>query len=423
VSIEGWTVALMVRNEEGRIGRALASARPVADRWLVIDTGSTDGTEAEIRNATRGWPGQLLHRNWTDFGTNRTDLVATAAESGARWVLMLDADHELVDHDQLAVTLARTNADALQLPYTSSPLQWVSRLLRCGPPWRYVGTVHEHLECDMRYRRQRLDNPRILDHADGASRATKWTRDLALLQAQTTAEPADARAWFYLGETHRGLRQPHLAAEAYLRSAEFAGPGELRYVALLYAGCLLDGLHRTKEAIEVLRQAVRARPGRREALLQLCQVLNRHGQHRRVLDLLGSVGDLNRPIPPEDLEGIYPPAYQAGLLLAERVRALTAAGGRRARLAGPAVSGDPRLHEAAACGLPTAHLFDERHEGESPAAFLDRVRWAEWTCLDCPVAEACGEFGDRYRLPGVFGGKLRTRAQSRPDGQLAAAAS
>jgi tetratricopeptide (TPR) repeat protein len=417
--IEGLTVAVLVHNDQGRVGRALASARSVADRWLVIDTGSTDGTVEEVRRATRGWPGQLLRRPWVDAGSNRTDLVATGAESGARWLLVLDADDELVEHDQLAVILARTQADALQLPYATGPARWVSRLLRCGLPWLYLGAVRAHLDCGMPYRAQRLVNPRLADRTDPATRTARWQREVGLLQAELASDPTRAQAWFDLGETRRGLRQAPLAVDAYQRCVSTAPPGELRYLALLYAGCLQIALQRNREAAELLRQAIIERPQRREALLQLCQLLNRRRRHAKVLQLLGATGELGRPIPLHDVEGLFAPAYSGELLVAERVRAVNAVGGRAARFAGPSVTGDPRLHQDAECGLPTSTLFDERYEDERPADYLRRLYWSQWVCLDCPVAQACERYGERHRLPGVFGGRLRTKA----DNQLAVAAS
>ncbi len=310
--IAGLTVAMMVRNEEGRVGRALASVADVAERWLVIDTGSADRTREEVRAATRGWPGQLDVLPWRDFGSNRTELVRLAQQvPGTEWVLVLDADHELVDHAHLAGLLATSPADAIQLPYTGIPKQWVSRLLRAGKTWRYIGSTHEYLACAEPYTTMRAEHPRIRDHADGFSRQHKWIRDYRLLKDQLASAPGDARAWFYLGETCRGLQQLTEAIESYRASAGHSSrDSELHYVSRLYAGVLLYSLGYAQDAIEQLRLADAARPQRREALLELAQILNDQGQYADAVDALGP-GNHSRPIPAGDLEGIYPPAYNS----------------------------------------------------------------------------------------------------------------
>ena len=45
-------VIMMVRDEAGRVGRALSSVRSVANAWLVVDTGSADNTVDEIADIT-----------------------------------------------------------------------------------------------------------------------------------------------------------------------------------------------------------------------------------------------------------------------------------------------------------------------------------------------------------------------------------
>ena len=41
---------MIVKNEAPVIERCLASVRPWIDHWVVVDTGSTVGTEERIRN-------------------------------------------------------------------------------------------------------------------------------------------------------------------------------------------------------------------------------------------------------------------------------------------------------------------------------------------------------------------------------------
>ena len=55
----GQTICLcmIVKNEATVIRRCLDSVRPIIDHWIVVDTGSTDGTQDIVRAHFRDLPG------------------------------------------------------------------------------------------------------------------------------------------------------------------------------------------------------------------------------------------------------------------------------------------------------------------------------------------------------------------------------
>src|SRR3990167_6567765 len=64
---------MIVKNEAHVIERCLESVLPLIDSWVILDTGSTDGTQDVIRNffAQRGIPGELFESPWVNFAHNR----------------------------------------------------------------------------------------------------------------------------------------------------------------------------------------------------------------------------------------------------------------------------------------------------------------------------------------------------------------
>lgn len=82
------SVIVITRNEAARLRRCLESV-PFADQIIVVDNGSTDGTQALARELgatvieTPDWPG---------FGPQKNRALAAAT---GRWVLSLDADEWL----------------------------------------------------------------------------------------------------------------------------------------------------------------------------------------------------------------------------------------------------------------------------------------------------------------------------------------
>jgi len=150
-------IAVIMRNEATAIANMIASAATVATSFVVLDTGSTDQSVAMAEAALHATRKPFILR--THPG-GRFDEMRNAAldlvPPGTDWVLMLDADEELVpeDHTPLLALLADTPHDALALPrynftgpdksgeVTPYPDRQV-RLLRVSAGLRYSGAVHE----------------------------------------------------------------------------------------------------------------------------------------------------------------------------------------------------------------------------------------------------------------------------------------
>jgi glycosyltransferase involved in cell wall biosynthesis len=85
---------MIVKNEAPVIRRCLDSVRPIIDHWVIVDTGSTDGTQDIIREHLKDVPGELHERPWKDFAHNRSEALALARPLGG-YSLIIDADDTL----------------------------------------------------------------------------------------------------------------------------------------------------------------------------------------------------------------------------------------------------------------------------------------------------------------------------------------
>lgn len=84
------TCTIIAKNEIDRIERAIRSVAGLVDEVLVIDSGSTDGTQALAESLGA----RVIHNDWVGYGPQKR-----FAEDQARndWILNLDADEWLSD--------------------------------------------------------------------------------------------------------------------------------------------------------------------------------------------------------------------------------------------------------------------------------------------------------------------------------------
>ena len=79
---------LITLNEEANLRRCLQSCAGLADEIVVVDCGSSDGTEAIAREFGARW----VHQDWLGFVGQKNIALGLAAHP---WVFSIDADEEI----------------------------------------------------------------------------------------------------------------------------------------------------------------------------------------------------------------------------------------------------------------------------------------------------------------------------------------
>lgn len=308
---------MIVKNEGAVIARCLRSCRELIDRWVICDTGSTDGTPEIVARELAGIPGQLHRCLWQDFGHNRSELMRLAYGM-ADYLLLIDADMTVRHTGRLDAL----GADAYMLSQGDARFDYRNkRLVRGDLRWRYVGATHEYISCmDVEREVENLDALAIVDHGDGGSKANKFERDRALLEAELERDPHNPRATFYLAQTWRDMGLCSGDAEAlarardlYRRRVEIGGWDEETYCAWRQMGLLDLRGGSWPQASAALLAAWETRPERLEAVHDLVIGLLDRRQHHSARRFTGLVTE-RRLLPPSDLLFVEPWVYEWGLL-------------------------------------------------------------------------------------------------------------
>ena len=262
-------LALNVKNEEDAIARCIRSALPHVDCAVIVDTGCTDNTLAEAREALGDLPTAWYEAEWEGHAHNRTHLLALARESGADYTLMLDADMTVEG------TFPQLTHDEYQIDLHDRSLVYALPLLTSTRKvFSYHGVAHSYLACAEPITTAKLDGVFLKDHGGGPGKDGKFERDAALLAAEVAKNPADRRSWYYLGQTYRDLDRIPEAIAAYRMRASLGGWDEEVYNALYQAGKLLCAHVSYAQGAPLLLEAWNLMPHRAEALRALSGASN-----------------------------------------------------------------------------------------------------------------------------------------------------
>jgi glycosyltransferase involved in cell wall biosynthesis len=259
---------MIVRNEAHIVAEVLDSVAPYISSWVVVDTGSQDGTQELIRDhmSRLGIPGELHDRPWRNFGHNRTEAL-TLAQGHGDYIWVIDADDTVVGTPDFT----GLNADiyCLQIKRASDDL-WRPQVFRDGINVRYDGVVHEYAVWDDPCELVRLEGPYHIDSRSLGDRERcghKLDSDRDLLLAEVDRNPEDPRSVFYLAQTYFDLGDFLNARTWYARRVEMGGWDEEVYCSLLRIAASMAELgEHWPDTQHAYLKAWEYRPTRAEAL-------------------------------------------------------------------------------------------------------------------------------------------------------------
>ena len=269
-------LSMIVKDEAKVVARCLESVRRFVSHWVVVDTGSSDGTQAVVQRTMAGIPGELHERPWNGFAESRNEAIALARGKGD-YVLVVDADDVIVADPRFELPALEHDLYMLRVEDADRVYER-AHLFRSDRELRYVGVVHEVLTAPVPREAARLAGIvyRRLGGGARGSDGQRYRKDAALLEAALRDDPADARSAFYLAQSWRDAGELEKALAAYEARAAMGGWVEEVWCSLFEAARLVERLGKDDDAvIEAYLRAHELRPQRAEAVFALARYLRK----------------------------------------------------------------------------------------------------------------------------------------------------
>ncbi len=299
---------MIVKDEAHIIRRCLDSALPWVDCWVIVDTGSRDGTQQIIREHLARVPGELHERPWQDFAQNRNEALELA-RSKADYLLFLDADDVLSVAAESARPEPGVDAYYLRIEVGATTSVARANLVSTRLEWRWEGAVHEVITCPEPHQIHHLRGWTIRSLADSARNrdpVAKYVRDAALREAALVDDPRSTRTVFYLAQSYRDAGNLERALECYGRRASMGGWAEEVWYSLFEVAVLYERKGDWGRALPAYLRAYGYRPTRAEPLCELARHYREAGDYA-VAYLFASAA-VERPKPADILfldESVY----------------------------------------------------------------------------------------------------------------------
>ena len=251
------SLSVIVKNESKVIERMLSTSWPILDYYVVVDTGSTDGTQDIVRKffEEKGIPGEVIDHEWVNFEVARNTALE-AVKGKADFGFWIDADEQLIidprfNPDTFKTSISKFDGVHCRVQYGSQNY-FRMQFFKTDKPWIWYGPVHEVLV----YKDGETVGPNV-GEAEGLTTlvlpdGNSWTSETQqqkyeghakILEDYVAKDPKKDPRWiFYLAQSYRDANTPEnreKSIEWYQKRADIKeGYWEEVYFSLLMVASL-----------------------------------------------------------------------------------------------------------------------------------------------------------------------------------------
>lgn len=258
---------MIVKNEKDVIKRSLGSVKGIIDYWVILDTGSTDGTQEIIKEYMKDVPGELHEDPFRNFEYSRNKAL-DFAKGKADYVLFIDADEEWV-YDE-GFKLPQLEKDFYYVNIKNGSTVYVrNSLIKNQLNWRWHGVLHEYIEAPGAGTCETIKGITNIYRSEGARSKDpqKYQKDAEIFEVALLEDPTSSRNRFYLAQSYRDAGNLEKALENYKIRSTMGGWDQEVFWSLLHVAHMQKGLEMPEEVfIPSYWQAYQYRPSRAEPL-------------------------------------------------------------------------------------------------------------------------------------------------------------
>lgn len=241
---------MIVKNESKVIQRCLASVRNFIDYWVIVDTGSTDGTQQLIRKFMKNIPGELHEGPWVNFAHNRNEALSLAKEK-ADYSLFIDADETLLFSPSFKWPYL--NKDCYRAFVNTGVFSGLRMLMVNNKlDWKWEGVLHEQIKAPSISSYEDLNSVIIVATATDGQRSKdpeKHIKDAKLLEKVLETDPENARYLFYLAQSYGNAKEYPSAIKYYERRAVMGGNEDEVFWSLYMTGAFQQELNLPSDTV------------------------------------------------------------------------------------------------------------------------------------------------------------------------------
>lgn len=303
---------MIVKNESTVICKCLESVKPLIDHWVIVDTGSTDGTQDVIKKFMQDIPGELHERSWVNFEHNRNEALVLA-KGKADYILIMDADDYLVFSKSFVMPYLEK--DFYLFPIEEDFLKYSrTQLIKDQLNWKWYGVLHEYLYADHAISHDQLNQIIYKRTGDGARSKDplKFHKDIQVLEEALSKEPENERYRFYLAQSYMSVDHYEKAIENYQKRVDLKKWDQEVFYSLLQIAIAQELLKKpSKIVIDGYLRAYSYRPSRAEPLYYLASYYRKKEDYQAGYEI--SKKGLNLPMP-KDILFVEGWIYDYGLL-------------------------------------------------------------------------------------------------------------
>jgi uncharacterized protein YbcV (DUF1398 family) len=199
---------MIIKNGGPSLEKVLNENKSIIDRWCILDTGSTDGTQEVIKRVLKDKKGTLYEEPFVDFKVSRNRCL-DLAEMNCKFIMMLDDTYSIRGDLRSFLNEVRGDqfSDSFSLLIQSDDTEYYSnRIIKSRTKLRYIHTIHEVITNENNIN---VTVPsykaNIFDHRSDYMEERTMNRkkfDLQLLFKEVEDFPDDPRALYYIAQTY-----------------------------------------------------------------------------------------------------------------------------------------------------------------------------------------------------------------------------